>query len=384
MEPRGRAAPRRRDHTPTATGLHRKTAACPNTAKLRMRPTNGLGIHLATCCWTYAMPQHTSLPLWVRLRSYLFPASGIAALCLAACASSTSNSESSAPEPAPANEPASGPSSGPASGPAAAMNNQTRAQRAETRLSASPAGQHIMAATQTHGGLEAFYGLDSLSFHYRYAPVEGPVRASQQTIRLADAVAHHTMTEPEAAEFAWDGTQAWLRFKDGRSFDEKKPPFAARFWALTPYYFVGMPFVLADPGVILKVSQDDPTKVGLPAGTVVVEASFGAGVGDAPDDTYVLYLDAKTHQLLALRYTVSYAAFFRGSEVKRTPEKLMVFSDPIKLNGVTLFKTQTTFAMDGDAKGKHVTNAAVSELAAVKNFQLPPKPEGALIDRSLD
>ena len=58
-------------------------------------------------------------------------------------------------------------------------------------------------------------------------------------------------------------------------------PTDPRFWSLTPYYFIAMPFVMADPGVNPELAE--PITV---EGRTLdqVYATFDPGTGDAPDD----------------------------------------------------------------------------------------------------
>ncbi len=259
-----------------------------------------------------------------------------------------------------------------------------RAAQATARLEATEAGVKVLASINAHGGLPAFYELKALHFRFRYAPVKGPVKDSQQTIDLLDSTAHHTLLEPMKGQLAWTGDKAWLKLESGDSFDGNKPPFPARFWALTPYYFVAMPFVMSDPGVRLEVLKEDPTKAGFPKGTAVIKAGFDEGTGDAPDDSYVLFLHPETHVLLGLRYTVTYAPFFEGKDVKRTPEKLVVYEEPTTLNGVVFFAKESTYKWTNNKRGELVTNIAVTEYAAKPDFVLPSMPKGAVVDRSMD
>ena len=61
----------------------------------------------------------------------------------------------------------------------------------------------------------------------------------------------HTLAADSAVSFGWTGTEAW------QSPPGAELPTKARFWSLTPYYFIGIPFVLADPGVRTAVAPPD-------------------------------------------------------------------------------------------------------------------------------
>lgn len=279
--------------------------------------------------------------------------------------------------PTPAAVPASkaGPASAPSSQPAL-----TRAGQAEARLAAQGEAGHIVAqAIAAHGGLAAWYALGAIRFGYDYRPVDAtkPPRTSVQTIELATARAVHDLTAPAQGRFAWDGQKAWMKLDTDK--------FAARFWALTPYYFVAMPFVLADEGVKLSLLDDDPAAAGF-GDVSVVGVTFAQGTGDAPDDTYAAYVDKQTHRLVGLRYTVSYAPFFKGKDTTRSPEKLIVYEDAVTQKGFTLYKTQRFFVFGEGKKGAPVTVSTVSELALGVPFdELSLRmPEGAVLDTSMD
>jgi hypothetical protein len=69
------------------------------------------------------------------------------------------------------------------------------------------------------------------------------------------------------------------------------------------FYFYAMPFVLGDDGITYtEVDALEFKDVSYP-GTKI---SYGAGVGDAPNDEYILYRDPKTNQMAWLAYTVTY------------------------------------------------------------------------------
>lgn len=278
--------------------------------------------------------------------------------------------KASAPE-APASSPSSQPASS-ASRPAGPA--QVRAEAGRARLEGSEAGRLVLASIERHGGLKAWYDAGALRFVYDYNPKAGGRKRSVQTVDLLGARAYHTISHPVKGRFAYDGKQAWMQL-------EGDAKFPARFWALTPYYFVGMPFVLADDGVRLSLSDEDPGKAGLPKSTKAVRVEFEPGTGDAPDDYYVLYLDGTDHHLLGLRYVVSYAPFMKEG-MQHTPEKLLLYEDVKPAGKLQIARTHRTFAFGEGKKGDQVTLALVEELEAGVPFEESEleRPEGAAID----
>lgn len=251
-----------------------------------------------------------------------------------------------------------------------------RAAASIARLEASPAGKIVLESTKRHGGLAAWFTGKALQFNYRYAPVGGqPARDSLQTVDLLSSRAYHDMVSPVKGQLAWDGKQAWS------TFDPKAA--APRFWALTPYYFVGMPFVLGDPGVNLTIVNEDPALAGLPPAHTV-KVTYNAGTGDAPDDYYIAYIAKDDARLLAVRYVVSYKAFMKDGK-KHKPEKILIYSDFKPAGPLTLARTHSFFKYPGK-KGDPASNATLSKVkyAAPFDEQRLVMPAGARIDTSLD
>lgn len=255
----------------------------------------------------------------------------------------------------------------------------SRAERARARLEVSEAGRVVLRSFGFHGNLRSWYSGGALRFRYDYHPVdEAKIRRdTTQTVDLLNSTVYHTVHRPVEGRMAFDGERAWSTF----------PPeqIATRFWCLTPYYFVAMPFVFADPGVNLEIVDDDPKAAGLPASTVI-RVTFGKDVGDAPDDYYIAYFAKDDGRLLAIRYVVSYAPFFADSDAKRSPEKLLVFEKFESKGPVRLATTHSTYAFGDGRRGEKVTTSTVSNIGYGVSFdasRLVP-PAEAMIDRSLD
>lgn len=250
-----------------------------------------------------------------------------------------------------------------------------RAANGVARLKAAgPAGAIALRGAERHGGLEAWFAGRAIAFDYTYAPVERPPAKSHQTIDLLASRAYHRIIEPGAGRFAFNGERAWVL--------HEKPGFAVppRFWSLTPYYFVALPFVVADPGVKLQVVDDDPAAAGLPPADVV-KMTYEAGTGDAPDDYYVLYYAKDDGRLLACRYIVTFEPMMKKRGIKQTPEKILVYTDFEEAGPITLARTHTFYGFDGGKRGDKVTDAGPSNITFPAKFdetQLD-MPEGAVI-----
>ncbi|MEZ4458517.1 MAG: DUF6503 family protein [bacterium] len=244
-----------------------------------------------------------------------------------------------------------------------------RVADAKSRLASTPAGQLMWSAIEAHGGLQKWLEGGTITFRFTYTPVDTskPPNDTRQWVDLWNAHAKHTLVAKPEISFGWDGQQAWV------SPPGADPGTNPRFWSLTPYYFVGVPFVLADPGVILTQEADAEFE-----GKTyhVVRATFEAGVGDASGDYYVVYIDPETSRVRGLRYIVSYKGFFPNGG--HTPEKLMAYDGAQTIEGITLPTSFRTFAWDGGKVGDLVTNTTLTEVSFrpdITDFSVPPGAE---------
>lgn len=225
-----------------------------------------------------------------------------------------------------------------------------RIEAATKRLSATEAGGLVLEAINAHGGLEKWYAQSPLYYRFNYRPV-----AKDQTVRdsyilndYVNARAVHESADQEGMTYGFDGEDAW---KHPAGADLSVGP---RFWSLTPYYFVGLPFVLADEGINFERLPD--AELG---GTSYhkVKVTYEAGTGDADEDYYVLWLNPDTKQMDALNYIVSYPGFFPDGG--HLPEKLMVLSGKTTIDGITLPTGYTT--RWSEKPDEVITNITVSD-----------------------
>jgi hypothetical protein len=250
-----------------------------------------------------------------------------------------------------------------------------RVSAARERLTASDAGRRVWSAIKAHGGLARWYGNGPLHFRYRYERGDDePALDTEQTVDTWSSRARHTVMPDSAASFGWTGEAAWVMP------DSAEIPTNARFWSLTPYYFVAMPFVLADPGVNLGL-DGQMTAEGQTYD--LVRVTFDAGTGDAPDDYYVLLLDPETDRVGGVRYVVSYPGFFPDGGA--STERLMLYDGAQTASGITLQEGFRSFAWTSDRAGEPAAQGTVSDVRFVPDApdSFFAMPEGAGVQEAM-
>lgn len=250
---------------------------------------------------------------------------------------------------------------------------EERARKSEARLMKSEGGKLIARAIEAHGGLAQWFAQGPLAFRFAYVPEDSskPARDTHQIIDTWSARAYHEMTSDRTQIFGWDGTRAWSTLPDDKVI-------SPRFWSLTPYYFVGVPFVFADEGVNLEVMGE----TSLEERTYdLVKVTFGEGVGDAPDDYYITYIDRESGRVGALRYIVSYPGFFPDGG--HSPEKLMIYDGEQRVKGMLFPESFRTFSWDQEKQSpiELVTKTTLTDVAFVPDTPASKfeAPEGARI-----
>lgn len=229
-----------------------------------------------------------------------------------------------------------------------------RVEKTEKRLTQTEAGKIVWQAMEAHGGLQRHFENGPLSFKFDYVPLDGSTRRNTyQTIDTWSNKARHQNVDDRSQEFGWTGEKAWKKVKDSTAF-----PFDMRFWALTPYYFLGQPFILDGEGVQLEKLEDKTHK---DISYHAVKVTFAAGTGDAPDDYYVLYFGKDNHKLAVIRYIVSYPKYFPKG--KHLPEKLMELQGTTVVDGIEFATGYHTHWLTEDEKaGEHITTIKVSNI----------------------
>ena len=141
-----------------------------------------------------------------------------------------------------------------------------------------------------HGGLDTWKEMRTLEFS-----MEKP---DGYEITTTDLKERYSLVEMPKHTIGFDGENVWVK-NSGNSKLDKDP----KFYYNLMFYFYAMPFILSDDGIVYAdaepLSMEGKSYPG-------IKISYNSGVGESPDDEYVLYYDADTNKMAWLGYTVTF------------------------------------------------------------------------------
>lgn len=221
-------------------------------------------------------------------------------------------------------------------------------------LPKNEARELVMESIQAHGGAEKWYENGQLQFRWKYHMTDKGPQAVVDTVQTVDTstldVVHHVVKKD--IKFGMNGGKYWIR-PEGTEF---APPH--QFWALTSFYFLGIPFVFNDENANFEKLAEPMSFEG--KDHTQVKVTYSKEAGDSPDDYYVLLIDPETQLTKGAYYIVTsklVAADGPG------PPKFISLDDLHEVNGVLLAGGHRTFSMDA---GKIGAQMRFTEVDGVK------------------
>jgi hypothetical protein len=146
---------------------------------------------------------------------------------------------------------------------------------------------------EAHGGLDQWRKMEALYFE-----IANEGQNEKNYVQLKD---RWDRIEGENYIMGYNGVEVWLEADTAYKGNPE-------FYHNLNFYFLAMPFVMADDGI--NYSTAEPLKFG---GVTYpgVGITYEEGVGTSPRDEYFIYYDAETYQMAWLGYTVT---FFSGEK----------------------------------------------------------------------
>ncbi len=205
--------------------------------------------------------------------------------------------------------------------------------------------KNISSIFNAHGGLNTWNSMENLVFGMQKGEDMEMTTTALKSRQSVIETAHHKL--------GFDGTNVWLHNKDTATYKGK-----AKFYYNLMFYFYAMPFVLADDGITYSdapaLEVDGKQYPG-------IHISYDAGVGESPDDEYILYYDDETKKMAWLAYTVTYF-----SKEKATNYNLIKYADWQDVGGLQLPATLQWYVYEdgkvGDMRSERkFTNVTISK-----------------------
>ena len=144
----------------------------------------------------------------------------------------------------------------------------------------------------------------------------------------------------------------------------------ARFDVLTWHYFFWIPYKLTDEGA--KVADEQIVFSGGDPESIL-RLTFGEGIGDAPDDWYLIRRDSTTGLIDAVAYIVTYSKSV--DEAESDPHAIL-YSDYRDVQGIPIAH-RWTFHYWGNGVGEQLGEATISNVEFVERAGAYDVPEGA-------
>ena len=227
---------------------------------------------------------------------------------------------------------------------------------------------------KAHGGLDTFKGYGTLEYDQQME-LRGIVNLSDN--QLFDLQSRKALITSDNYKVGFDGNEAWI------TPNVEALGIPPRFYALTPFYFFGLPFLFSDPGANLESLG---TKELNGKEYDVVKVTYDAGIGDTPDDDYVAYIDKDTNQIEILHYIVTYPPLMQGKTIDELERHAAVYEEWQEVDGLIVPKKLSFYEWSDDKLGESAVGSMTFEDVSFKKEIPDPKvflkPEGAIVDNS--
>ncbi|MGC1206079.1 MAG: DUF6503 family protein [Flavobacteriaceae bacterium] len=221
--------------------------------------------------------------------------------------------------------------------------------------------ENITKVFNAHGGLDTWNTMKSLEFTMK--------KPDGDEITTTDLKNRSSLIEMPNHMIGFDGETVWLKNKDTAQY--KGNP---KFYYNLMFYFYVMPFILADDGInyedVDPLVFEDKIYPG-------IKISYESGVGESPEDEYILYYDSQTHQMTWLGYTVTYFSKEKSKEFH-----FIKYSNWQTVDGLALPETLTWYNYENNLPTTKRNDLQFTDIKLSKetpDADIFEVPEGATI-----
>ncbi len=187
--------------------------------------------------------------------------------------------------------------------------------------------ESITKVFEAHGGIDNWNKMQTLSF-----TMEKPNGKEVTTTNLKTRA---ELIDTPTYAMGYDGEKLWVNEKAGNEYKGN-----AKFYKGLMLYFYAMPFIIGDNGIIYEDIEplifEEQTYPG-------ILISYEAGIGESPDDQYVVYYNAESGQMEWLGYTVTF-----GKDEKSKDFHFIRYNNWQTVNGVVLPKSMDWYTYENN------------------------------------
>lgn len=221
--------------------------------------------------------------------------------------------------------------------------------------------ENLVKVFNAHGGLNKWKQMQFLEFTMPKPDGDEVTTTNLYTRKSLIKTPNHAI--------GFDGENVWLQKETNTEFKGYSP----KFYYNLMFYFYAMPFVLADDGIVYGEAKplefEGKTYPG-------ISVSYNAGVGESPEDEYVLYYNPETYRMEWLGYTVT---FF--TQEKEQQLHFRRYSEWQNVNGLLLPANSIRYNYENNlpttihSENKFVNVKITSEKPADSLFEKPANAE---------
>lgn len=175
--------------------------------------------------------------------------------------------------------------------------------------------ENISKILKAHGTIEKWNTIESLEFTMKKENGDEKTTTALKSRK--------SLIETKDYTIGYNGKAPWL--KENGDYKYKGNP---AFYYNLMFYFYAMPFVLADDGI--TYTNVEPLKADgkeYPG----IKISYGKGVGESPEDEYILYYYKEDYKMAWLGYTVTFS-----TKEKSNDWHFIKYADWTDVNGLIL------------------------------------------------
>jgi hypothetical protein len=210
-----------------------------------------------------------------------------------------------------------------------------------------------------HGGLDNWKEMRTLEFNM---PKPGG-----NEITTTDLKERYSLVEMPKHTIGFDGENVWMKSSGKEKYDGNP-----KFYYNLMFYFYAMPFILADDGIMYS----DADALTFEGNTYPgIRISYNSGVGESPEDEYIIYYDADTDKMAWLGYTVTYFTKEKAKEWH-----FIKYSEWQEVEGLLLPETMTWYNVENNlptTKKNDVKFTNISLSRDKMDLRMYMMPEGA-------